>query len=194
MRTSRGRRQARDCPFEPNIVIDSKDLWSKKNTAQIRMIINQELYGSNWHLREADQLGEALDSFKLDLHDSTEEEKNIIGKERNKRAILLDEEESLKRKQKGAKISYWEKVYLYTLMKKDKMSKRVLASKIQSESWNSLQNNKWIRQLNPSKILRQIWLKQKHNSISKNSRCNQRLFMNHENSLNSKGHSWASKE
>ena len=70
------------------------------------MIINQELYGSNWHLREADQLGEALDSFKLDLHDSTEEEKNIIGKERNKRPILLDEEESLKRKQKGAKISY----------------------------------------------------------------------------------------
>ena len=129
MRTSRGRRQALDCPFKPNIVIDSKALWSKKNTAQIRMIINQEPYGSNWHLREADQLGEALDSLKLDLHDSTEEEKNIIGKERNKRPILLDEEESLKRKQKGAKISYWEKVYLYTLMKKDKMSKRVLASK-----------------------------------------------------------------
>ena len=32
-------------------------------------------------------------------------------------------------KQKGAKISYGEKVYLYTLTKKDKMSKRVLASK-----------------------------------------------------------------
>ena len=105
----------------------SKALWCKKGTAQIRMMIDQELYGSNWHWRAADQLGQALDSFKLDLHDSTEEGKNIRGKEKNEKPILLDEEESLRMKQKGARISCSKKVYLYTLMKKDKMNKRVLA-------------------------------------------------------------------
>ena len=87
-----------------------------------------ELYGSKWHWRAANQLGQALDSFKLDLHDSTDEGKNMRGKEKNERPILLDEEESIRMKQKGARISYSDKVYLYTLMKKDKINKRVLAS------------------------------------------------------------------
>ena len=49
------------------------------------MMIDQELYGSNWHWRAAEQLSQALDSFKLDLHNSTEEGKNMRSKEKNER-------------------------------------------------------------------------------------------------------------
>ena len=119
------RRKGKGTRLSPkiNIVIDSKALWSNKGTAQIRMMIDQELYRSNWHWRTADQFGQALDSFKLDLHNSTEEGKNMRGKEKNERPILLDEEESLRMKQKEVRISYSEKVYFTLWWRKIKWIK-----------------------------------------------------------------------
>ena len=67
------------------------------------------------------------DDFKLDLAKSDNEEEKISKDKKKGVSILLSDEETLRKKQKGSRISYRERAYLYSLMKKDKKSKRSLA-------------------------------------------------------------------
>ena len=67
------------------------------------------------------------DDFKLDLAKSDHEEENISKVKKKGVSILLSDEEILRKKQKGSRISYRERAYLYSFIKKDKKSKRSLA-------------------------------------------------------------------
>ena len=76
--------------------------------------------------RQQTKWAKCLTDFRLDFADSDKDQ--VIWDESKSKSIpiLLNEEESLKRKQKGMRISYWERVYLYSLMKQGKKSKSSL--------------------------------------------------------------------
>ena len=76
--------------------------------------------------RQQTKWAKCLTDFRLDFADSDKDQ--IIWDESKceSNLILLNEEESFKRKQKGMRISYRERVYLYSLMRQGKKSKSSL--------------------------------------------------------------------
>ena len=68
-------------------------------------------------MNAASELEQKLEEFRIAISKSEEEEYENSKALQNTNSILLSAEESLKRKWKGQRISYHERVYLYKQMK-----------------------------------------------------------------------------
>ena len=105
-----------------DIVIDTKDKWFRKPVSEIQIMTFEELYGKDWHVSVANELKHQLDEFKVDS--SASEEDGSEPKESWQRgsSIISCAEDSLKKKPKGGRVSFHERVYLYNQMKKGERS------------------------------------------------------------------------
>ena len=89
------------------------------------MLIKQELYGVDWQHIAATEIENQLEAFQV----SGENEQVDSGCHYDqgfKRPIFINAEESLITKQKGRRISNYKRFYLYSLLKKDELSKAML--------------------------------------------------------------------
>ena len=85
--------------------------------SEVRMLIKQELYGVDWHHIAATEIEKQLEAFQV----SGENEQVDSGchyDQRFKRPIFINAEKSLITKQKGRRISNYERFYLIAFSKK----------------------------------------------------------------------------
>ena len=99
------------------IVIDVKGNLFKKPLSDIQILIYKELYGKEWHMHVTDELEQNLDNLQITKSKNDQEGYEKEEEKRDARSTLLSAKESLKRKLKGQRVSYHERIYLYKQMK-----------------------------------------------------------------------------
>ena len=99
------------------IAIDVKAEWFRKPISEIQIMIYEELYGKNWHMNASIDLEQQLRRFKVTTSQFEDESERMRTRILNS-SIMTRAEDSLKTKNKGKRISYQERIYLYKLMRK----------------------------------------------------------------------------
>ena len=114
-----------------NIVIDTKSRWYGKSLLDIKMLIYEEIYGKDWHINVAKEIGMQLNEFKVSVDSSEIDASNELENRQKGNSIIPSAKESLKRKHKGQRISLHERIYLFKSIKRgDK-----------SMAWIAIDNN-----------------------------------------------------
>ena len=105
-----------------DIVIDTKDKCYRKPVSEIQIMIYEELYGKDWHMRVANELKHGLEELKVGSDVSEENKSESKVSRQVKLPIVSCAEDSLQKKQKGCRVSYHERIYLFEQMVKGESS------------------------------------------------------------------------
>ena len=80
-------------------------------------MILEELFKNDWHQYAACDIGASLEDFNVSSNTPREDRSKLGHCKQGESLVILNAEESLKMKPKGSRISYHERIYLYSLLK-----------------------------------------------------------------------------
>ena len=90
-------------------------------------MILEELFKNDWHHYAASGIGKELEDFNV-ASNAPREDRLESSQNRHKESwVILGAEDSLKIKPKGSRLSYHERIHLYSLMKKSQQSLSMIA-------------------------------------------------------------------
>ena len=112
-------------------LLDLKKEWSALSDMDTKLLLQQELYGPEWHHIWAENISKSLDQFKIDWEQLSENCKDDIGKSREELAILSNPMDTLKWRRKRQRLTFHERLLIYTKFKKEGMEIRQLCSEFQ---------------------------------------------------------------
>ena len=85
-------------------------------------MILEELYKNDWHQYAAYYIGASLENFYVTSNTPREDRSKFGQNKQGESLVILNAEESLKIKPKSPWISYHERIYLYSILKKGQQS------------------------------------------------------------------------